>query len=407
MADEQDKWLNRETAERLLRGEPLQAVDAAARDQAERLSKALGALSAQAAPASGELPGEQAALAAFRKAREAAEAERPAAAHAFAAGRAPAPGADAGLVRIGAPVRTGIPVRRPRWARPARLALAAAVAVGTLGGVAVAAGSGVLPTPFDDEPARPGASVSADATPGQPLVPPSAPVAPDTGTATDAGTGTPGRRTDGHSGTGSHEAAGKDGDTGRGAPPGSGVPSAPYGTGRLGAAAACRALRDGKDLDAGRERVLERLAGGSDRVTRYCAVLLAARDATSGAANGGTAGSTGNGQDGSGGGTGNGESGNKGKNGQGGKNRENGKGEQGSQGKDGAGSGDETGGQSQDKSKSKDEDEGDDGPVRPARGDGGRPRGGVVPAPSAFAPHPGGPGARQPAATPGPTRTAL
>ncbi|MEU8033735.1 hypothetical protein AB0C13_34835, partial [Streptomyces sp. NPDC049099] len=80
MADEQDKWLNRETAERLLRGEPLEAVDASARDQAERLSRALGALAAEAAPASGELPGEQAALAAFRKAREAAGTERTAAA---------------------------------------------------------------------------------------------------------------------------------------------------------------------------------------------------------------------------------------------------------------------------------------------------------------------------------------
>ncbi|MCZ0203851.1 hypothetical protein OZK63_00235, partial [Streptomyces sp. UMAF16] len=82
MADEQDKWLDRGTAERLLRGEPLEAVDPSARDQAERLARALGALSAEAAPATGELPGEQAALAAFRKAREAAGAERTAAAHA-------------------------------------------------------------------------------------------------------------------------------------------------------------------------------------------------------------------------------------------------------------------------------------------------------------------------------------
>ncbi|MEV5345471.1 hypothetical protein AB0L24_07360, partial [Streptomyces achromogenes] len=92
MADEQDKWLDRGTAERLLRGEPLEAVDPSARDQAERLARALGALSAEAAPATGELPGEQAALAAFRKAREAAGAERTAAAHAPSAARAPASG---------------------------------------------------------------------------------------------------------------------------------------------------------------------------------------------------------------------------------------------------------------------------------------------------------------------------
>ncbi|MEU7050301.1 hypothetical protein [Streptomyces eurythermus] len=34
MADEQDKWLDRGTAERLLRGESLEAVDPSARDQA-------------------------------------------------------------------------------------------------------------------------------------------------------------------------------------------------------------------------------------------------------------------------------------------------------------------------------------------------------------------------------------
>ncbi|MYR04186.1 hypothetical protein GTX23_37775, partial [Streptomyces sp. SID6139] len=79
MADEQDKWLNPETAERLLDGEPLEAVDPATRDQAERLARVLDALSAQAAPAAIELPGEQAALAAFRKAREAAADERTAA----------------------------------------------------------------------------------------------------------------------------------------------------------------------------------------------------------------------------------------------------------------------------------------------------------------------------------------
>ncbi|MGW4568680.1 hypothetical protein ACWEN3_42155 [Streptomyces sp. NPDC004561] len=155
MADEQYKWLNRETAERLLRGESLEAVDASARDQVERLSKALGALSGEAASATGELPGEQAALAAFRQARETAEAERTAAALAEDApgGRsgAGAHGSDVGLVRIGAPSRTGMPARRPRWGRPVRLALAAVMAVGTLGGVAMAAGTGVLPAPFGDD----------------------------------------------------------------------------------------------------------------------------------------------------------------------------------------------------------------------------------------------------------------
>ncbi|MEU3829890.1 hypothetical protein AB0F36_31930 [Streptomyces sp. NPDC029080] len=302
MADEQYKWLNRETAERLLRGESLEAVDPSARDQAEHLSQALGALSAQAAPAAGELPGEQAALAAFRKAREAAEAERTAAAHALSAARAPAPGSDAGLVRIGAPTRTGIRARRPGWARPARLALAAALTVGTLGGVAVAAGSGVLPTPFGDEHPRPGASVPAGTSTGEPLASPSPWLTPGGGAGTGVpgatgGTGVPGDRTQESRDSGSDEAAGEDDASGHSTAPGTGAPSATSGPGWGGVAAACRTLRDGGELDAGRERALADLAGGSGRVTRYCKVLLAAGDVVSGATSGGAGGDVGTGQD--------------------------------------------------------------------------------------------------------------
>ncbi|POX59374.1 hypothetical protein C3492_32805 [Streptomyces sp. Ru62] len=396
MADEQYKWLNRETAERLLRGESPEAVDPSARDQAERLSRALGALSAEAAAAPGELPGEQAALAAFRKAREAAEAERTAAAHAPAAPRPPARGADAGLVRIGAPARTGIRARRPRWARPVRLALAAAVAAGTVGGVAVAAGSGVLPTPFGDDHPRPATSVSPGATTGQPLTSPSAP-----GGAT--GTGAPDGGTPGHRGGTDDEAAGTD--DGRNPVPGSGAPSATTGTGWLGATAACRALRDGKDLDTGRRSALEHLAGGPGRVTTYCKVLLSAGDSTSGGTGGGNNGggnttgqgsdnSKGGGKDGGkgngkgkgddgpadpGGGKGNGQGGGKG-NGQGG---DKGNGEGG--GKGSGQGGDKDGGKG-----------------------GGRHHGGADPAPSAFAPaHRGTPGNGSTTPSPTPTYTAL
>lgn len=69
MADERYRWLDLETAERLLRGESLEAVDEAARDQAERLAKTLDALTVEPAPTSDGLPGEEAALAAFRKVR--------------------------------------------------------------------------------------------------------------------------------------------------------------------------------------------------------------------------------------------------------------------------------------------------------------------------------------------------
>ncbi|MFD5540839.1 extensin, partial [Streptomyces sp. NPDC127079] len=97
MADEQYTWLNGETAERLLRGESLEAVDESARDQAERLAARLGALSARATAADTELPGEEAAVAAFRKARESAEEERTDAWRPGAAGQ----GVDAGLFRLG------------------------------------------------------------------------------------------------------------------------------------------------------------------------------------------------------------------------------------------------------------------------------------------------------------------
>jgi hypothetical protein len=286
MADEQDKWLNRETAERLLRGESLEAVDPSARDQAERLSKALGALSAQAAAADGELPGEQAALAAFRKAREAAEAERTARALADGAPGRSAPAADAGLVRIGTPARSGIRARRPRWGRPVRLALAAVTAAGTLGGVAMAAGTGVLPTPFGDDHPRPAASVTAG-TSGRPLTSPSPQATP--------GTGTPGG-SPATGGDASGQASGPDAGTGTSAPPASGTPSAPGGR-WSGVAAACRDIRDGKELDAGRRRALENQAGGSARVTRYCKVLLAAGDSVSGSGKDGGEDKGGKGQD--------------------------------------------------------------------------------------------------------------
>ena len=282
MADEQHKWLTRETAERPLRGESREAVAASGRDQAEQLGKALGALSAEAAPAAGELPGEQAALAAFRKAREAAEAERTAAALGDGTpgkNSRTARGSDGGLVRIGTQARTGIRSGRPRWARPVRLALAAAVAAGTLGGVAVAAGSGVLQLPFHREPG-PAASVSAQNS-GEPLTSPS----PRSSQGTAPGSGTPSAGTSGSAGADpSRNAAGrgKDKDKGKGAKPGSGDPSGNAGTWWKGAAAACRDIRDGRELGLDRRRVLEGLAGGSARVAKYCKAVLEADQSASG-----------------------------------------------------------------------------------------------------------------------------
>ncbi|MGW2897749.1 hypothetical protein ACWDAO_24885, partial [Streptomyces sp. NPDC001212] len=133
MAEEQHRWLDRDTAERLLRGEPLDTVDITVRHQAERLAKALGALSAESYPppqaarafpdpaaspasstasaypddsADAALPGEAAALAAFRKARAQRADERAAALGAHSRPRS-ARSDEVGLVRIGTHARGG------------------------------------------------------------------------------------------------------------------------------------------------------------------------------------------------------------------------------------------------------------------------------------------------------------
>ncbi|TQJ55257.1 hypothetical protein [Streptomyces sp. SLBN-115] len=281
MADKQDRWLDRETAERLLRGESpdnaVDAVDAVAREEAERLARTLGALAALAAeplPADEELPGEAAALAAFRKAHadradlagragRAGLATDPAGLDggvtAGATGRLRAThDADAVLVRIGGRVpETGRPAR---WSRPVRLGLAAALVAGTVGGIA--AGTGVLPTPFDGaEPARPVASVSAPVPPDERALVPPTPEASggDEDPATpDGGAGATGRE-----------------DAGNGKA--DGAPSAapdPSGTWPPGVASSCRDLSAGRTLDTERRQSLEHLAGGPKRVPKYCAGVL-------------------------------------------------------------------------------------------------------------------------------------
>ncbi|MGC0329929.1 hypothetical protein RKD23_002919 [Streptomyces sp. SAI-170] len=295
MADEQYGWLDRETAERLLRGQSPDAVRADARGQAEQLAEVLAALSATPAPTSAELPGEAAALAAFRSAR----AERPAARGAAVRGGA----SDAGLVRLGGGDGAAGAVRRPRWARPLRYGLAAALAAGMVGGVAVAAGTGVLPTPFDDAEPAPAASVSAAATPRQPLVTPS----PDSSGLSprpdgSVGGGSAGRDT--ARDTGGTGTLGRD----RTTPGGSDVGQGTADT-RREAVASCRAVRDGRSLDAGRKRALEGVAGGSTRVWTYCKGLLGEADGGSKDTSGGTSqdtgkngGTGGTGKDGNGGG---------------------------------------------------------------------------------------------------------
>ncbi|MFJ5076827.1 hypothetical protein ACIP8Z_19765 [Streptomyces sp. NPDC088553] len=290
MADERYQWLDQEAAERLLRGEPVDAVDDHARSRAERLAGALDAARVPAVPAAArtELPGEAAALAAFRE----AHAERAAAP--AAANRAEQ--AELGRVRL-APV----PAARPRWGRSLRYGLAAAVAAVTVGGVAVAAGTGVLPMVGP----APASSVTAGES-ADPLVSEDPgirkdPEAPSTepggggdrtpGASPSAGTGTTPPSTgapDGHGtdtrgpgtpkpgtsapGTGTGTDAGGPGEqTGGGDGGTGGDPSATTARERI--LRACRAFRSGK-LDATARKGLTSGLRDGETLRRYCDRIL-------------------------------------------------------------------------------------------------------------------------------------
>ncbi|MFI7402823.1 hypothetical protein ACIBW9_20545 [Streptomyces sp. NPDC049541] len=261
------RWLDRETAELLLRGESLEGVDPASRDQAERLAKTLDGLIVEAPLSSAELPGEAAALAAFRAARSGALAEQ----NAVGRHRSRSRASDAGLVRVGGSAPAS---RRTRWGRPARFGLTAALAAGMVGGVAFAATSGVLPTPFGHDEPGPVASVSVGASPNRPRVSPSQNSA--LGDTTPDGSRAPSthpRTPHGSTGGGSSAKPGSGSDDGQ----------ATGGGWWLGAPAACRDVRDGKDLTADRRRALEGAAGGSGaaRVWKYCKNVLAGIDGAS------------------------------------------------------------------------------------------------------------------------------
>ncbi|MGK5632177.1 hypothetical protein [Streptomyces sp. URMC 123] len=231
------------------------------------LSEALNAVAAHhrrvAGP--GELPGEEVAVAAFLRAR--AEA---------AAGGVPA-------------ARR----RRPRWslgwAQPLRAGLAVVIAGGALCGVAVAAGTGVLPTPFGDR-GRPvpatsvsGAESAEPLRSGPPLAEDSAATAREPGRADAASPAPSGPLgTEPGSGTPSH------GDRGDGPGPSpserpSDAPDLPDAkpshrgggpeTARL-ARSWCRKYKAGT-VDKQALRWLEDVAGGAKGVNRYCGKVLA------------------------------------------------------------------------------------------------------------------------------------
>jgi hypothetical protein len=289
MADERYEWLDKDAAERLLRGEPVDPVGGRSCTDAERLVAALDAAARATRPATAELPGEAAALTAFRTAARSARAGT----------RANAEGRSAGAemlapVRIEAAAGGSVPyatapaasgrTRPARWSRPVRFGLVASLAGCALGGVAVAAGTGMLPGPFGGSTPLPAASVSAEATPeelgsglttdktaqpppaspkGGSTTPPASPSAPAenrdharSGRTTEPGGGD--KRKPGGAATGSPD--GK-----RNESPG----NAASGDWYAKALKACRDYRDGS-LSEQRRRKLEALADGARNLDRFC-----------------------------------------------------------------------------------------------------------------------------------------
>ncbi|RSS99728.1 hypothetical protein EF910_34680 [Streptomyces sp. WAC07149] len=306
MADEHNAWLDRATADELLRGGTPGPVgsgaDPRARAEAARMRAALDALAPRSA--GGELPGEEAALAAFRAAR--AEAPAPAA-PASAAAAAPAgpgvPGADREPVVDLAPIP---PVRIPAQRRPvtaARFGLAAALASVAVGGIAAVAGTGLLDRAahLTAGPA-PAVSVSADSDPapagdtaGATLVPqlrptpslgvdgfsrgPDASPTPGTGMRTlpDVAPSLPVPPGTAGAGGGGGGAAGTDGTRDKNADGGGATADSGKNQGieaeKPRPEDLCRADKAKKLADDRRE-YLSKLAGGAAKVQRFCATLL-------------------------------------------------------------------------------------------------------------------------------------
>ncbi|GGW42933.1 hypothetical protein [Streptomyces xantholiticus] len=277
MADERYEWLDRDAAERLLRGETVEAADERARTEAARL---LAALESATDPGyrydDGELPGEAAAMAAFRKARADVGASA---------------GTSLGTVRVAPDARPG---RGTGLARPLRFGIAAALAGCAIGGVAVAAGSGVLPT-FDDDRPTPASSVSAASTPG-PLGSPTQSVGGTGSHSRSPGaTGTPPGLPPVDSATPSPT------DTGNATPGGpvddGGATQGGDGSARKGdlyrkTVEACRDYRSGR-IAEDRKRTLEATAKGATRVERFCDELLGSDSADGGAGDADSSGGSG------------------------------------------------------------------------------------------------------------------
>ncbi|MFD5943471.1 hypothetical protein [Streptomyces griseus] len=318
MADEHYEWLDKDAAERLLRGEPVVPVGDEARTDAFRLAEALGAARGGHRSPAGELPGEDAVLAAFRQAGHGNGVDRLAGLSAGAA----VPGRPGQLhaVHIGRGPET--PPRRPRWSRPVRFGLVASLAGCALGGVAVAAGTGVFTGAFGGQGSpAPATSVSAAVTPGPlisdgPAVGPSSPADPASpdaseessspGTRESEGPARPDGARTGETGRepGEDRPGGKDkpgggheetaaGGTGQEEKPGGSGGDTDSGNWYEKSVKACKAFREGTLDDRSRRQLVE-FAKGEKNLERFCDRLL----------DGGGPGGGGGGNGGSGGGDG-------------------------------------------------------------------------------------------------------
>ncbi|MFD6877058.1 MULTISPECIES: hypothetical protein [unclassified Streptomyces] len=316
MADEHNGWLDAAAADRLLRGEPADpagpGADPRARAGEARLRAALESLNVTPLPGR-ELPGEKAALAAFRAARATAPApRRPTAVTAASAAHEPA--AHEPLVSLTPVPTVRIPAQR-RTSTPVRFGLAAALAGVAVGGIAAVASSGLLDREAGHTAApAPAVSVSADTdSPAggesggpAPLIPRPDPSTPQRGDGfvTSPGTsrmpGTDSRTTPGTtsgSGSGSHFPTGGAG-TGMSTSTGSGTNETGDGGRELftdrtdkadgsgggsgkdrdrdkqaRAADLCEDYRAGRMNDDRRSR-LSKLAGALAKIPRYCEFVL-------------------------------------------------------------------------------------------------------------------------------------
>ncbi|MFB6594009.1 hypothetical protein [Streptomyces diastaticus] len=253
MADEHHGWPTEDATERLLRGEHSGPAAAPADPpEAAALRSALATLTAPG-PADEAAAREEEAVAAFRSARGESVA---------------------GVVRLGRPAQAP-----SRWGRPVRFGLAVALGGFMIGGVAVAAGAGVLPSPFrgTDTPV-PATSVSADSSSPDVLVSPepepdpSGPASPSSSSTASEASPPAGEPTDG----GRTSAPPATAPTPEGSSPHPGRTPTPGGgwDWEERTETACRAYQDGT-MDADHRRRLERLAkGGPDAIERFCRGVL-------------------------------------------------------------------------------------------------------------------------------------